>query len=209
MNVKLLTFSDIHDDLHAASHLIKQSAKVDVVVGAGDYKMPHNDLGEIIRSLMKIEKPTVLVSGNCENAEELKDACRAWPNAHALQGEQVTLGGISFFGIGGGIPITPFGSWSYDFSENEAWQMLKNCPPGGVLISHSPPKGILDISSNGESLGSTAVRETIIAKNPQLVVCGHIHASAGQIEHLGDTTIINAGPQGIIWDLEENTRVAS
>ena len=207
--MKLLTFSDIHDDLQAATHLVKQSAEVDVVIGAGDYKMPHNDLGEIIRALMKIEKPTALVSGNCESAEELKEACRVWPNAHVLQGEQIALGGMSFFGLGGGIPITPFGSWSYDFSESEALQLLKNCPSGGVLISHSPPKGILDISSNGESLGSTAVKETIIAKNPQLVVCGHIHASAGKIERQGDTTIINAGPQGIIWDLKENTRVAS
>ena len=205
--MKLLVFSDIHDDLRAAAHLVRRSAEVDVVVGAGDYKMPRNDLREIIRALMKIEKPTVLVSGNCENAEALRDACLSWPNAHVLQGEQVTLGGISFYGIGGGIPITPFGSWSYDFSESEALQLLEDCPSGGVLISHSPPKGILDISSNGESLGSTAVKETIIAKNPQLVVCGHIHASAGKIERQGDTTIINAGSHGIIWDLKEKTRV--
>ena len=206
--MKLLVFSDIHDDMHAASNLVKQSAEVDEVVGAGDYSMPRQGLGEIIRALMKIEKPTVLVSGNCENTEELRDACRAWPNAHVLQGEKVTLDGNSFYGIGGGIPITPFGSWSYDFSENEASRLLEDCPSGGVLISHSPPKGILDISSSGESLGSTAVKETITAKNPLLVICGHIHASAGQVERYGDTTIINAGPQGIIWNLNENTQVA-
>ena len=207
--MKLLVFSDIHDDLFAASNLVKRSAEVDVVVGAGDYSLPRQGLGTIINALMKIEKPTALVSGNCENAEELKDACRAWPNAHVLQGEQVTLDGISFYGIGGGIPITPFGSWSYDFSEGEAAQLLKDCPHGGVLISHSPPKGILDISSDGASLGSTAVKETISVKNPLLVICGHIHASAGQIERFGGTTIINAGPRGIIWDLSENTQVAS
>jgi Icc-related predicted phosphoesterase len=207
--VKLLVFSDIHADFRAASNLVKRSADVDVVVGAGDYSMPRQGLEEIIRALMKIEKPTALVSGNCENAEELKNACRAWTNAHVLQAEQVTLGGISFYGIGGGIPITPFGSWSYDFSENEAAQLLKNCPSGGVLISHSPPKGILDISSEGQSLGSTTVKETITAKKPLLVICGHIHASAGQIGRFGGTTIINAGPQGMIWDLKDNTQITS
>ncbi len=206
--MKLLVFSDIHADLHAASNLVKRSAEVDVVVGAGDYSMPRQGLREIINALMKIEKPTALVSGNCENTKELKDACRAWPNAHVLQGEQVTLGGMSFYGIGGGIPITPFGSWSYDFSENEASQLLKDCPSGGVLISHSPPKGILDISSDGRSLGSIAIKETIAAKNPLLVICGHIHASEGQIGRFGETRIINAGPQGIIWNLEENARVS-
>lgn len=205
--MKLLVFSDIHDDLHAAFNLVKRSAEVDVVVGAGDYSLPRQGLGTIINALMKIEKPTVLVSGNCENAEELKDACRAWPKAHVLQGEKVTLGGISFYGIGGGIPITPFGSWSYDFSEDEASHLLEDHPSGGVLISHSPPKGILDISSDGRRLGSTALRDAIIAKNPLLVICGHIHASAGQIDRLGKTTIINAGPQGIIWNLKDHMEV--
>jgi Icc-related predicted phosphoesterase len=116
---------------------------------------------------------------------------------------------MSFYGIGGGIPITPFGSWSYDFSEDEASQLLKGCPPGGVLISHSPPNGILDISSDGRHLGSTALRDTVIAKNPLLVICGHIHASAGQIDRSGETTIINAGPEGIIWSLKDNMEVRS
>ena len=202
--MKLLVFSDIHADLYAASNLVKRSTEVDVVVGAGDYVMPRQGLGEIITALMQIEKPTVLVSGNCENTDDLKSACRSWENAHVLHGEQINIDGVSFFGIGGGIPITPFGSWSYDFSEDEALQLLKNCPPGGVLISHSPPKGILDISSDGESLGSTTLKDTVMTKNPLLVICGHIHASAGQIDRFGETTVINAGPDGIIWDLKDN-----
>lgn len=205
--MKLLVFSDIHADLQAASNLVKRSTDVDVVVGAGDYIMPSQGLGEMITALKKIEKPTVLVSGNCENTADLKSVCRGWQNAHVLHGEQVTLDGMSFFGIGGGIPITPFGSWSYDFSEDEALQLLKDCPSGGILISHSPPKGILDISSDGRSLGSTALKDTVMTKNPLLVICGHIHASAGQIERFGETTIINAGPEGIIWDLKNNTVV--
>jgi Icc-related predicted phosphoesterase len=207
--VKLLVFSDIHADFRAASNLVKRSADVDVVVGAGDYGMPRQGLGEMISALMKIKKPTVLVSGNCENTGDLKSACRGWQNAHVLHAEQVTIKGMPFYGIGGGIPITPFGSWSYDFSEDEASHLLKDSPSGGVLISHSPPKGILDISSDGRRLGSTALRDAIIVKNPSLVVCGHIHASAGQIDRFGETTVINAGPKGIIWDLGENMEVRS
>ena len=63
------------------------------------------------------------------------------------------------------------------------------------------PGGVLDVSSGGRKLGSQAVRETIIRKQPELVVCGHIHGSAGQIDRIGETTVINAGPQGIIWEL--------
>jgi Icc-related predicted phosphoesterase len=199
--MKLLVFSDLHNDFRTASKLVKLSNTVDVVVGAGDFCVARRGLDEIITPLSVITKPTVLVPGNSESNEELLQTCRSWKSARVLHGSRTTIAKISFFGIGGGIPITPFGSWSYDFSEEEAYDLLRDCPSGGVLISHSPPAGVLDLSSDGRSLGSQAVRETILVKKPNLVVCGHIHGSAGQIDRIGETTVINAGPQGIIWEL--------
>ena len=158
-------------------------------------------MDEIIAALSAIPKPTVLVPGNAESHEELAQACRSWPNAHVLHGSQSALDDVVFYGIGGGIPITPFGAWSYDFSEGQAKKLLQDLPAGGVLISHSPPKGVLDRSSDGRSLGSEAVREIIEIKKPKLVVCGHIHGSAGQIARLNQTDVINAGPDGIMWEL--------
>ena len=199
--MKLLVFSDLHNDFRTASKLVELSNTVDVVVGAGDFCVARQGLDEIIAPLSAITKPTVVVPGNSESDEELLQACRSWKSARVLHGRRVTIAEIPFFGIGGGIPITPFGSWSYDFTEDEAYDLLCDCPSGGVLISHSPPAGVLDLSSNGRRLGSQAVRETILNKKPNLVVCGHIHGSAGQIDRIGDTTVINAGPQGIIREL--------
>jgi Icc-related predicted phosphoesterase len=199
--MKLLVFSDLHNDFRTASKLVELSNTVDVVVGAGDFCVARQGLDEIIAPLTAITKPTVLVPGNSESNEELLQACRAWESARVLHGSRVTITEIPFFGIGGGIPITPFGSWSYDFSEDEAHDLLRDCPSGGVLVSHSPPAGVPDVSSDGRSIGSQAVRETIRIKKPNLVVCGHIHGSAGQIDRIGETTVINAGPRGIIWEL--------
>lgn len=199
--MKLLLFSDLHSDFGIASKLVELSSNVDIVVGAGDFCNVRRGLQKIIQVLSTIQKPTVLVPGNSESDQELKDACRLWKSANVLHGRQVTINGIIFWGIGGGIPITPFGSWSYDLTEGEALKLLRDCPSGCVLVSHSPPKGVLDMSSDGRSLGSQVVRETIRAKEPNLVVCGHIHASSGQIDQLGETTVINAGPEGIIWNL--------
>lgn len=199
--MKLLLFSDLHSDFSIASKLVELSRKVDIVAAAGDFCVARRGLDRIIAALSAIEKPAILVPGNAETHEELIQACGSWPSAHVLHGNQATIDDVPFYGIGGGIPITPFGAWSYDFSEDKARELLQDFPPGGVLVSHSPPKGVLDLSSDGKHLGSLTVRETIDIKRPRLVVCGHIHGSAGQKARLGQTTVINAGPDGIVWEL--------
>ena len=202
--MRLLLFSDLHSDFRTASKLVDLSKEVDIVVGAGDFCVGRRGLEKIIKALAGITKPAVLVPGNSESKAELIDACRGWKRARVLHGSRATIEDITFFGLGGGIPVTPFGSWSCDFSEGEAAELLRDCPPGCILISHSPPEGVLDLSSAGRRLGSLAVKKTIEDKKPTLVVCGHIHASAGQSSRLGKTTVINAGPEGMIYHYGDN-----
>lgn len=199
---RLLLFSDLHCDVAAAARLVELSRSADVVVGAGDFAQVHRGLDRTISILKQISRPAVLVAGNNETTAELQDACRGWPSAVVLHGSGVTVAGIEFFGLGAGVPVTPFGAWSYDLTEDQAERLLQGCPAGGVLVSHSPPKGLVDVGSNGQNLGSTAVRQIIEQRTPRLVVCGHIHHSAGQSQTLGDTTIINAGPEGMEWHLD-------
>lgn len=196
---QLLLFSDVHNDLDACRRLVDRAPAFDVVVGAGDFCVARRKLDATIDILSAIDVPTVLVPGNAESDDELTTACADWPAAHVLHGDGVVLDGVPFYGIGGGIPVTPFGAWSYDFTESEAESLLADCPDGGVLVSHSPPKGAVDRDSKGRSLGSRAVRETIEQKQPRLTVCGHIHGSWGQHETLADTPVVNAGPDGIEW----------
>jgi hypothetical protein len=68
---------------------------------------------------------------------------------------------VEFFSLGGGVPITPFGAWSYDFTEEQAADLLVGCLRGCVLVSHSPRRGAVDVDSRGRSLGSAAVRDAV------------------------------------------------
>ena len=200
--MKVLAVSDLHSDLRAAASLVERSRAVDVVVMAGDLCNAHQQLERVVGVLAGIAVPTVLVAGNNETTAELRDACEDLPHFHVLHSSGVEIAGVQFWGVGGGIPVTPFGAWSYDFAEDQAEPLLSECPVGGILVTHSPPFGVLDVASNGKQLGSTAIRAAIDRFRPRLVVCGHIHASGGKRVMVGDTTVINAGPAGLTWEEE-------
>lgn len=199
--MKLLLCSDLHCSVQAAQSIVQRSADVDVVIGAGDFANLRSKLHLVIDVFKQIECPTILVPGNNESHDELTAACDGWRAAHVLHGSGVRIGGMDFYGLGGGVPVTPFGSWSYDFDEAEAAALLADCPESAVLVSHSPPHGVADATSAGKHVGSVSVRSACEEKSLALVVCGHIHASSGRHERIGVTDVVNAGPHGVIWQL--------
>jgi Icc-related predicted phosphoesterase len=200
--MKLLAFSDLHRDLDAAAELVARSADVDLVVGAGDFGSVHEGVEETIAALAAVEAPTLLVPGNNETEDELRSAVAAagWDAATVLHGEGTEVDGLSFFGLGAGVPTTPW-DWSFDLTEDEAEAMLAPCPNGAVLIVHSPPAGHCDRSSAGEQLGSTAILAAIERVAPPLVVCGHIHEAWGDRSEVDGSTIANLGPGGAEFEV--------
>jgi Icc-related predicted phosphoesterase len=197
--MKLLAFSDLHRDQDRAERLVELARDADVVLGAGDYATMRMGLEETIGVLRAITAPTVLVPGNAESDTELWQACQGWQSAHVLHGEALSLNGADLFGLGAGIPPTPF-PWSFDLSEDEAAAKLESCPEGAVLVVHSPPKGHLD-EVHGRHLGSRAILAAIERKRPALVVCGHIHQCWGSEAVIGTTPVVNVGPEGRLFEL--------
>jgi Icc-related predicted phosphoesterase len=198
--MRLLAFSDLHCDLDQAARLVEAAADADVVVGAGDFASIHEGLASTINALAPITAPTVLVPGNNETEAALREAAAAWPAATVLHGGATEVESVPFFGLGAGVPITPW-DWSFDLSDAEAAELLAGCPEDAVLVVHSPPRGHVDRSGAGESLGSAAILEAIEARRPRLAVCGHIHESWGTESRLGPTRIVNLGPAGTWFDL--------
>jgi len=198
--VKLLAFSDLHRDLGQAAQLAERSSEADVVIAAGDFASVHKGLEETIDALRPITTPTVLVPGNNETEEALRVACDGWEPATVLHGQGTEIDGVQFFGLGAGIPVTPW-DWSFDLDEEQAAEKLAGCPMDAVLVVHSPPKGYCDQSSAGDHLGSKAILEAIEAKQPRIAVCGHIHESWGAQSEVGPTWVMNLGPSGTAIEL--------
>jgi Icc-related predicted phosphoesterase len=197
--VKLLAFSDLHRDLGRAARLAERSVEVDAVIAAGDFASIHQGLEETIDALRPIVTPTVVVPGNNETEEELRAACSGWEAATVLHGESTQVDGTVFFGLGAGIPVTPW-DWSFDLDEEAAGERLSACPEGAVLVVHSPPFGHCDENGAGEHLGSEAILQAIEEKRPRLAVCGHVHESWGAESRVGSTPVYNLGPEGRVLD---------
>ena len=194
--MRILAFSDLHRDERAGRSLVERSAQVDVVAGVGDFASMHHGLQGMIGVLSAIDRPALLVPGNNETDDALRAACAGWPAARVLHGEVTEIDDVTFFGLGGGVPVTPW-EWSFDLTEQHAERMLTGLPPGAVLLVHSPPSGHVD-----GGLGSAAVLRTIQQRRPRLVLCGHVHDCWGQESRVGDVPVRNLGPGGAVIELD-------
>jgi Icc-related predicted phosphoesterase len=203
--MKLLLFSDIHVEMDAIAAVVRQSRDADVAVGAGDFALFREGLAAAISALSRIRVPTILVHGNHESHEELVRACVDWKEARVLHGNSVEILGVTFFGLGGATPLTPFPEWSVDVPEAEAARLLSQCPPGAVLVCHSPPLGCLDEIEGNRRIGSRAVRDFVVDRKPPLVVCGHIHETWARREYLAGAPVVNPGPAGRLYPFQTNS----
>lgn len=191
--MKILAFSDLHLARSRAADLVAASAEADLVIGAGDFCNMRQGLAEAMALLAGLQAPLVAVPGNAESVDELRAV--AGPGVTVLHGGGCEVAGIKLFGLGYGVPVTPFGDWSCDLTEGFAADLLAGCDAADILITHSPPKGVADRTSAGQSVGSTAIHAAIERIQPRLAFCGHIHDSWGQEGQIGATRVVNLGPR--------------
>lgn len=101
-----------------------------------------------------------------------------------LQDAGCTMEGLSIWGT----PWQPyFRNWAFNASAAgvrgemflaEKWAMI----PSGVdvLITHGPPLGYGDLTTDGHRVGSASLHDRAMAVHPKLHVFGHIHESHGR-----------------------------
>ena len=198
--MKLLIFSDIHNDWKALERLLDIEA--DYYIAAGDqvtWAKGIERCGEILRT--RGDKVHVL-PGNHESAKQV-DAMCARCGLHEFHERHFQVGRWHVAGLGYSNP-TPFNTPG-EYSEREIARRLKpfaSLDPL-VLICHAPPYDTaLDQVHPGLHAGSHSVREFIEMHQPEYFFCGHIHEAEGVAIEMGRTHARNVGKAGYLLELD-------
>lgn len=192
--MRILATSDLHCDVAATRVFVGAASGADVVVVAGDLATRGEGAVPLLELLKTISRPVIFVPGNHDRLAEMRSYCAGWRDGHVLHGDGLRVQGIPFFGLGAEIPRTNDEVWNFAMTETRAEAALAACPPSAVLLTHTPPKGLCDRQNNGRHDGSTAVMDALRTKEPRLHLCGHIHASFGQSDKMGNCPVHNLGP---------------
>lgn len=192
--MKILATADIHEDKDLISRLVKKSKKADVIVIAGDLTWAEQDLKGLIGPLKKHGKPILMIPGNHETLASVDYLEKLYkPRVYNLHARGIKIGNICFVACGSGN-IGLFQLTEDEVAEalKKALKEVKDCDKT-VLITHTPPYDTLLDNLGWTKAGSVAVKEFIEEHQPDLCICGHIHETAGLIDKIGKTRVINAG----------------
>lgn len=147
----------------------------------------------------------VLIAGNHDfffevaKPEEVAALIAEYPGITYLNDSGATIEGIKFWGS----PVTPFfHNWAFNRWPDEIkphWDMIPE--EVDVLITHGPPKGILDYTEyDRDNVGCSLLLEKVKQVKPKVHVFGHIHEARGKKE-IDDTIFINASMVTLRYEL--------
>jgi Icc-related predicted phosphoesterase len=198
--VKLLIFSDIHNDWKALERLLAIDA--DYYIAAGDqvtWAKGIDRAGEILAQ--RADKMYVL-PGNHESADMIAGMC-ARHRLHNFHEQHIQVGRWHIAGLGYSSP-TPFNTPG-EYTETQIAERLNKFAELTplVLVCHAPPYDTaLDQIRPGLHAGSRSVREFIDKHQPEHFFCGHIHEAEGVAIEMGRTRAKNVGKAGHLLELD-------
>jgi Icc-related predicted phosphoesterase len=173
-------------DTHSSHNLLENLPKADIIVHSGDasFAGSENEVLDFMNWFCDLDYPhKIFIAGNhddClygEQIEGLPDNC------HYLCHSGIEIEEIKFWGVPLFIGDT--------LKDGRTAYLMKQIPENtDVLISHSPPYGILDFDDNIH-YGCSDLLEVIERITPRYHLFGHIHANHG-IKKIKQTTYVNS-----------------
>ncbi len=198
MGIKnIIAISDLHG-------LIKgyTSPKCDLLLIAGDVGRHGKDIYKDANWLaynfnpwlrQQPAKHIVMIPGNHDVVFDEALSIVPKLDCHVLIDEMVEIEGLKIYGSPWSLE---FYNWGFNLSEEKLAMVWEKIPEGlDILLVHSPPYGIMDMTQNlkyeQKRIGSPSLLKKIKEVRPKYVIFGHNHGQPGMIEKDG-IVFINA-----------------
>ncbi|KAJ7170240.1 Metallo-dependent phosphatase-like protein [Mycena crocata] len=79
-----------------------------------------------------------------------------------------------------GSPWSPvFGNWAFGYPRAEGEALVSRFPRTDILLTHGPPKSVLDVTNSEDRAGCAALAAQVGELRPRPHVFGHIHEARG------------------------------
>ena len=203
--VRIVLISDTHN-----KHKMLELPEGDILIHAGDFTNDgtEEEIREFDTWLASLDyQYKIVVPGNHDKGMEAKAKQESesvqvteMTNAIVLRGEVVEVMGLRVFGLPATLNLPAGREMSAFGADNE--EEMKERARGitsarvDILVSHSPPLGVGDISRTGKHCGSQGLREVVfnLDEPPKLWAFGHVHESGGQTYRAKgiETVMVNA-----------------
>lgn len=183
--------------------------EADIIIHAGDVSMrgQEHEVESFLKWYSALPyKYKIMISGNHDFLFEeqriiAKELLARYPDIIYLESSEVIIEGIKIYGE----PRQPwFHDWAFNVERGEKIKRYWDAIPDDVdiLVTHGPPKGILDMTMRGEQVGCEDLLFRIKElKNLKLHCWGHIHEHAGY-DFIDNIHFVNASVLNLRYQLQ-------
>ena len=191
--MRILAFSDLHDDDYALELLKKYYDKANDTKEQGkqfDYVFITGDTTNFsinfVEDVLFSFPDCFIIPGNNE-PQEVLDFFKAHKNyVHEKRVEINDNLNVVGFGYSN---ITPYNTLN-ELTEDEIYNSMTklNIDKNTLLLTHCPPNGFYDLVRD-KNIGSTSIKKIVEEKKPFAIFSGHVHEYAG-VKKIGETTAV-------------------
>ncbi len=206
MALRILCFSDLHNDVAAAERIALDAGKqgAGVMISAGDLALEEEHDLALYRALAGAGLRVLCVPGNHDGDEPYRQVV-CHPGFEDIDGHVVERDGLLV--AGWGIRHYDHDLSGPDRSIQQEDSVLahvlaavdKAGPERSILVTHLPPWGLrVARDRDGIDRGNTQLRSWVERVQPALVICGHVHHAKPMVSRIGRSRVVNPGPYGFL-----------
>jgi Icc-related predicted phosphoesterase len=205
--MRIYAVADVHGRPDRIDQIRKNISRLKpaILVIAGDITNYKNST-IVIQQLNAMPIPVLAIRGNTD-WPRVDKLLQRFPNTASLHLREHIVNGIGLVGVSGTIPL-PFRSKVGIWEQRIMNSLGTLVNTDTILVTHTPPLGILDKAFNKFHAGSRCLYKFILERPPKMLLCGHIHECPG-IGFVGKTLVVNCSmarnATGAIIEIDKHT----